>query len=220
MTGCNFMHHHHHHHRGEGLWPFRGWITPSRVGWVKVKWPAPPLHDPRRQCTLPRLCSLPSYIPRSPAFRGSRERGEGEKSCITLQGKISETKVGLCVLGGCEQWQLSVRARLQRLAEWLLWVILCCRSLRKFTDVFSYETPLWRLKYPVAWSTSPSLPPSTFPSLLSPALSLSLSLPHARALPRHLWYLLYETDWEPVSLNCPQSIKSFFFFFCLYSSSL
>lgn len=100
MKGCNFMHHHHHHHRGEGLWPFRGWITPSRVGWVKVKWPAPPLHDPRRQCTLPRLCSLPSYIPRSPAFRGSRERGEGEKSCITLQGKISETKVGLSVCWG------------------------------------------------------------------------------------------------------------------------
>lgn len=65
--------------------------------------PLPPTPTPTRpsqQCTLPRLCSLPSYIPRSPAFRGSQERGEGEKSCIALQGKISETKVGLSVCWG------------------------------------------------------------------------------------------------------------------------
>lgn len=68
--------------------------------------------------------------------------------------EISKSRVRLHSVEGRTQWQLSVREKLQRAAEWLLWVGLCCRSLRKFTDVFSYETPLQRLSYPVAPSIS------------------------------------------------------------------
>lgn len=110
-----------------------------------------------------------------------------ERQRIRFQGKMLETGecgVGLQCTRGWVQWQLSVRQGLQRLAEWLLWVRLCCRSLRKFTDVFSYETPLQRLKYPVAPSISLS-------SLISLFFYLSCSISLFPVLPflcgRQMW---------------------------------
>lgn len=104
---------------------------------------SPSSHDPRSVWVWP-LNVQPSFCLaawRGPAisdFRGKCWRVGSAEQCT----------------GAWVQWQLSVRQQLQRLTEWLLWVRLCCRSLRKFTDVFSYETPLRRLKYPVAPSIS------------------------------------------------------------------
>lgn len=113
----------------------------SGVSWVKVRRPVPPRVTPGRPRSLPGFALCPR-ICRDGRLHRLRGDTRTEKTCITLQGKLVRPKLVSVRWGGCEQWQLSVRQRLQRSAEWLLWVILCCRSLRKFTDVFSYETPL------------------------------------------------------------------------------
>lgn len=130
-----------HHHRGGRDFLFNAGLTQS--GWAERRQnDLSRLYVTRGQhCTLPTLrCLLLCRVPELHRF--GREGQGRQKSSIALQGKLVRPKLEFLCVGGCEQWQLSVRQRLQRSAEWLLWVILCCRSLRKFTDVFSYETPL------------------------------------------------------------------------------
>lgn len=122
---------------------------------------SPSSHDPRSVWVWP-LNVQPSFC--LAAWRGP--------AISDFRGKCWRVGSGEQCIGARVQWQLSVRQRLQRLTEWLLWVGLCCRSLRKFTDVFSYETPLQRLKYPVAPSISLSHF-SHFSLSIFPVLALS-----------------------------------------------
>lgn len=73
--------------------------------------PGPTLHIAKALLFALEYAAVPSFI-------GLEQRGrEKKESCIALQGKLVRPKLEFLCVGGCEQWQLSVRLQLQRSAE-------------------------------------------------------------------------------------------------------
>lgn len=77
----------------------------------------PALRDPRPALHIAKALLFALEYAEFPSFIGSEERGREKKSCIALQGKLVRPKLEFLCVGGCEQWQLSVRQQLQRSAE-------------------------------------------------------------------------------------------------------
>lgn len=83
----------------------------------------PALRDPRPILHIAKALLFALEYAEIPSFIGSEERKRGAggvvwgASCIALQGKLVRPKLEFLCVGGCEQWQLSVRQQLQRSAE-------------------------------------------------------------------------------------------------------
>lgn len=79
----------------------------------------PALRDPRPTLHIAKSLLFALESAEIAAFIASEERPArgGEESCIALQGKLVRPKLEFLCVGGCEQWQLSVRQQLQRSAE-------------------------------------------------------------------------------------------------------
>lgn len=89
------------------------------MGSEKVKRPVPPYLTPKPTLHIAKALLFALEYAEIPGFVGLEEgeREEKKKTCIALQGKLVRPKLEFLCVGGCEQWQLSVRQQLQRSAE-------------------------------------------------------------------------------------------------------